>query len=179
MNSKQINDKLYESGSSDNYELTNNYNAHVLEQYKVYLTSAENISNRRQASNAFFVTVNTVLISLVGYLNLDGTNPAKLYWVVPLAGIAISFMWYRLIKSYKGLNSAKFKVIHEIEKSLPISPYNAEWEAVGRGDNSKLYLPFTHVEIFIPWVFLILHALVMIINTYKDVIAFIFDILGL
>jgi hypothetical protein len=40
-------------------------------------------------------------------------------------------MWYRLVRSYKDLNSAKFKVIHEIEKSLPISPYDAEWEAVG------------------------------------------------
>ena len=71
-------------------------------------------------------------------------------------------MWYRLVRSYRDLNSAKFTVIHEIEKKLPISPYDAEWEAVGRGSNSRLYLPFTHVEIFIPWVFLVLHFVVFL-----------------
>jgi hypothetical protein len=173
MNSDQINQKLYESGSIEGYDSTNNYNAHLLEQYKIYLTSAENISNRRQTANAFFVTVNTALVSLISYLNLGATNPTKLYWIVSIAGIAISFMWYRLIRSYKDLNSAKFKVVHEIEKGLPISPYDAEWEAVGRGENSKLYLPFTHIEIFIPWVFLILHVLVLAVSTYEDVMAFI------
>jgi hypothetical protein len=80
--------------------------------------------------------------------------------VVAIAGIAISYMWYRLVRSYKDLNTAKFKVIHEIESQLPIAPYDAEWEAVGRGKAPELYLPFTHVEIYVPWVFIILHAIV-------------------
>ena len=81
----------------------------------------------------------------------------QLRGIMHLAGIAISYMWYRLIRSYRDLNSAKFKVIHQIEKKLPLSPFDAEWEAVGRGENSSLYLPFTHIEIGIPWVFLVLH----------------------
>jgi len=60
------------------------------------------------------------------------------------------------------LNSGKFKVIHEIEKRLPLSPYDAEWEAIGRGKDSKLYLPFTRVETTVPWVFLVLHLLVIV-----------------
>lgn len=165
MNSEQINQKLYGNGAAMRYEPTHNYNSHLLEQYKLYLVSAENISNRRQTANAFFVTVNTTLISLISYLNLGATTPTKLYWVVSLAGIAISYMWYRLVRSYKDLNSAKFKVVHEIEKSLPICPYDAEWEAVGRGENSKLYLPFTHIEVYVPWIFLLLHTLVLLIST--------------
>jgi hypothetical protein len=169
MNSEQINQKLYESGAAQGYDSTSSYNAHLLEQYKIYLTSAENISNRRQTANAFFVTVNTALISLVSYLNLGAIAPTKLYWAVSLAGIAICFMWYRLVRSYKDLNSAKFKVIHEIEKSLPISPYDDEWEAVGRGEDSQLYLPFTHIEIYVPWVFLLLHSVVLALSTYPDI----------
>lgn len=76
-------------------------------------------------------------------------------------------MWYRLIRSYKDLNTAKFKVIHEIEQKLPCAPYDLEWEKVGRGKDSKLYLPFTHIEICVPWVFLALHVFVLIIIILK------------
>ena len=40
-----------------------------------------------------------------------------------------------------------------MEQHLPLAPYDAEWEAVGRGEDSKLYKPFTHVEMVIPWYF--------------------------
>lgn len=168
MSASELNNKLF-TGDAENYEASNNYNTHLLEQYKIYLTSAENISNRRQTANAFFVTINTVLISLISYLNLGVANSSKHYWVISIAGIAISYMWYRLVHSYKDLNSAKFKVIHEIEKKLPISPYDAEWEAVGRGNNPKLYLPFTHIEIYVPWVFILLHFSVLSLIMYPTV----------
>lgn len=166
MEAEQINNKLYASRNHQSYDANSSYNSHLLEQYKIYLTSAENISNRRQTANSFFVTVNTAIVSLVSYLNLGVANSSKLFWVVSVAGIAISYMWYRLVHSYKDLNSAKFKVIHEIEKSLPICPYDAEWEAVGRGENSELYLPFTHIEIYVPWVFLLLHSVVLAVSLY-------------
>lgn len=72
---------------------------------------------------------------------------------IPLVGI---------IRSYRDLNSAKFLVIHEMEKLRPLKPYDAEWESVGRGENSKLYLPFTHVEIVVPWIFIALHLVVLV-----------------
>jgi len=57
------------------------------------------------------------------------------------------------VPSYSDLNSDKFKVVHAIESTLPAAPYDAEWEALGRGEDKDLYLPFTHVEIWIPGVF--------------------------
>ena len=166
MNSEEVNRSLYASGNSSSYSSEDSYQNHLLEQYKLYLTSAENISNRRQTANAFFVTVNTALVSLIGYLNFGNEDSNSFYWLISIAGIAISYMWYRLVRSYKDLNSAKFKVVHEIEKSLPVSPYDAEWEAVGRGDDPKLYLPFTHIEIYVPWVFCALHVSVLVIILY-------------
>lgn len=50
-------------------------------------------------------------------------------WLLAIAGIALSVLWEALITSYRNLNTAKFAVIHKIEKRLPISPYEAEWEA--------------------------------------------------
>jgi hypothetical protein len=175
MTPSDLNNKLFVNSAED-YNSTNNYNVHLLEQYKIYLTSAENISNRRQTANAFFVTVNTAIISLISYLHLGVANSSRHYWVIAIVGIAISYMWYRLVHSYKDLNSAKFKVIHEIEKKLPISPYDAEWEAVGRGNNPKLYLPFTDIEIYVPWVFILLHLSVLSIIFWPRVAVWICNI---
>lgn len=132
---------------------------HRFEQYKLYVEMTDRISARRQTANSFFLTLNTALVALVSYLGL-GTSPKKWYWAVAVAGIVLSYMWYRLVRSYKDLNTAKFKIVHEIESKLPMAPYDAEWEAVGRGEMPKLYLPFTHVEMYVPWVFIALHGIV-------------------
>lgn len=138
------------------------YKSHLLEQYKLFVEMADRISARRQSANSFFLSVNTAIIVLVGYINFGGQFASSYYWLVSLAGIALCFMWYRLIRSYKDLNSAKFAVIHEMETELPVSPYDSEWEKVQRGTNKKLYLPFTHIEVYIPWVFLVIHGFVLI-----------------
>ncbi|KKL90219.1 hypothetical protein LCGC14_1906870 [marine sediment metagenome] len=138
------------------------YKPHLLEQYKLYVEMADRISARRQTANSFFLSVNTAIIALVGYINFGSKTKASFYWLVSLAGMLLCFIWYRLVRSYKDLNSAKFKVVNEIEKELPIAPYDREWEKVGRGKDPKLYLPFTHIEIFVPWVFFAIHVVVFL-----------------
>lgn len=138
------------------------YKSHLLEQYKLFVEMADRISARRQSTNSFFLSINTAIIALVGYINFGGQSGSSYYWLVSLAGMALCFMWYRLIRSYKDLNSAKFAVIHEMEAELPVSPYDSEWEKVQRGTNKKLYLPFTHIEVYIPWVFFVIHGFVLI-----------------
>jgi len=137
------------------------YQAHSLEIYKLYVQMADNISARRQSANSFFLAVNTAIIGIVGYV---GGPSGKWNWIISLAGLVLCYAWYRLIRSYKDINSGKFKVVHEIEKELPLSPYDAEWEALGRGKNSKLYLPFTHIEIWVPAIFGALHAIVLLLS---------------
>ena len=145
-------------------EYGSRYQDHYLDIYKIYVENADRISSRRQSANSFFLTINTVIVSFVGYVQLDKTQVfnAAFYWVVGVAGMVLCFLWYRLVKSYKDINTGKFKVIHEIEKRLPIAPYDAEWEALGRGKNPKLYLPFTRIELGVPLVFFILHAFVFL-----------------
>ena len=70
------------------------------------------------------------------------------------------------MRSYKDLNTGKFKIIHEIENKLPLALFDAEWTALGRGKNSKLYLPFTHIEIWIPRIFVILYVVLLILNLW-------------
>lgn len=137
------------------------YSEHYMEIYKSYVATAEAISTRRQNANAFFLTVNTAIVAVLGYSNpCFQQTVGHLIWAISLCGMLISYTWYRLIRSYKGLNSAKFKVIHLIENKLPLAAFDAEWEAVGRGRDRKKYLPFTHVEWIVPWVFLALHVII-------------------
>lgn len=138
------------------------YSDHVLEQYKLYLEMADRISARRQTANTFFVSLNTVLITLGGYARTATSTDDFFYSVISCSGMVVCYIWYRLIKSYKNINSAKFKVIHEIEKELPLKVYDAEWEAVGRGKDKKLYQPFTHMELKVPWVFFAIHSLILL-----------------
>lgn len=160
-----IKDTLYSPEMCEQYESADKYRDHLLEQYKAYTESAQKNSDRRNTANVYFLTINTALITILGYLQVKQAANVEIaaHVLIALAGIVISYMWYRLIRSYKDLNTAKFKVIHEIEKQLPIRPFDAEWEAVGRGENPKLYLPFTHIELRIPWVFFFLHSAALFI----------------
>ncbi len=141
------------------------YRDHAWEIYKLYVEMADKISERRQSANSFFLTLNSAIVALVGYVNLSqDTVPgtSSFFWLVAVSGMVLCYLWYRLIRSYKDINSGKFKVIHVIEKQLPLRPYDAEWTALGKGEDSKLYLPFTHIEIYVPWVFFIVHLFVLI-----------------
>ena len=140
------------------------YKPNLLEQYKLYVEMADRISARRQAANSFFLGINTALLGALGFLFKSGGSEPSLGFVILLStlGIVLDYAWYRLIRSYKDINTAKFKVIHALESKLPASPYDAEWAALGEGSNPKLYLPFTRIEIRIPWIFMSLYSFLII-----------------
>lgn len=140
------------------------YPDHFLEQYKVYLASAEAISDRRQKANEFFLAVNTALVTILGFFIADAEAAKPVAILIPssLSGIAMCYLWYRLVVSYKGLNGAKFKVIHAIEQRLPLGLYDSEWEMLGRGEDKKLYWPFTHIEMLVPWCFMAVYLVLLL-----------------
>ena len=141
------------------------YRDHVFEMYKLYVEMADKVSERRQSANSFFLTINSAIVALVGYVHLSQDvvpGITSFFWLVAAAGMVLCFLWYRLIRSYKDINSGKFKVIHAIEQQLPLHLYDAEWIALGEGKDPKLYLPFTHIEIYVPWVFLLIHLFVLV-----------------
>lgn len=138
------------------------YREHALEIYKTYLEMADRISERREKANSFFLAVNTALVALLAKDAFSSAAVAHrtLEVLVPLAAMVLCYLWHRIVRSYRDLNSAKFKVVHEIENQLPLRPYDAEWESVERGKNPALYLPFTHVESLVPWLFMTMHAVI-------------------
>jgi hypothetical protein len=59
--------------------------------------------------------------------------------VLAVAGVILCAAWRSLITSFGQLNRGKFQVINTIELYLKAAIYAAEWEALGRGENPKIY----------------------------------------
>jgi hypothetical protein len=138
------------------------YRSHILEQYKLYVLMADEISKRRNGANAFFFSINTATISFLGLMKAQ--HNLGLLWstVIGLAGVTLSLAWQRTIQSYRDLNTAKFTIVHEIEALLPLRPYDAEWSLVGRGVNDAKYKPVSHIEANVPWIFFGFYIVIII-----------------
>ena len=117
---------------------------------------ADRISSRRNLANTFFLTLHSLILGSIGFgYEKVSALSSKYFLIFPLVAIlALCYTWWRLVKSYRQLNTAKYLVIGEMEKRLQSRPYySAEWRALGEGKDSKLYVPLTHVENWIPIVF--------------------------
>lgn len=134
-----------------------------LEQYKIYLDYLDKLADRRQSANSFFLTLNTGLCAALAFLFTKDAAPEirQLYIVIPIAGILLALFWHRVVTSYRQLSAGKFAVIHEMESHLPIAPYRTEWDFLGSGKDSTKYLPLTHVEIWVPRLFVIMYIAIL------------------
>ncbi len=131
----------------------------LLEQYKIYVEMADRISARRALSNAFFLTLNTGLLTGIGVVWRQVEPKSLLIFVLLIAGVIQASTWFWMIRSYRQLNTAKYVVIGVMEERLPASPYwLAEWQALGEGKNRALYWPLTQVEQVLPAIFVVLYV---------------------
>lgn len=155
-------DKLFINSEK---EYGNDYKNHFLEQYKMYLESIEKTSDRRQSANNYFLTANTVLVSILA-LSFQTDFLKNIFWFklfVAIIGILFCIVFWFLIRAYKQLNTGKFNVLHKIESKLPLSLYEYEWEVLGKGKDKNKYYPFSHIELLIPWVFGIVYFVLVLI----------------
>ena len=139
--------------TEEDYE--GSFKADLLEQYKLYVQSAENVSARRVASSRYLLTLNAALVALYSF---QYAGFGQSYWalVVPVVGIPVSLLWFLIIKSHADLNRVKFDVIHEFERHLPAAMYRYEWQLAEDG-KGKSYRAVTAIEKWIPILFAILH----------------------
>ena len=134
------------SGDAERYQTA------ILEQYKMYVEMADRISARRSVANSFFLTLNTVILTLIGALWRSGPHAAVDLLVLPLVGLlGLCLVWFWLVRSYRQLTWGKLAVIGALERRLPASPYwGAEWEALGKGGDKASYWPLSRLEQWIP-----------------------------
>ncbi|MGB2842620.1 MAG: hypothetical protein WBC40_09135 [Halobacteriota archaeon] len=145
------------------------FQEHLLEQYKLYVEMADRISARRAQSNRFYISLLSALLALLSILinrNLWNNIQNAIFLAVAILGLALCFLWYVNINSYRQLNSGKFKVIHELEQHLPFKCYDREWQILGEGEERKKYLQLTHVEQFVPFVLAVPYLLLFVYSIY-------------
>lgn len=145
---------------NDNIE---NYDI-LLEQYKLYINSVEKNSDRRISVNKLYLTINIWLLSFLWAVIQYWDNkllPISLL-IISIVWIISSIIFWYLINSYKQLNSWKFKVIHEIEKKLPLNLYSYEWDILWKWENKWLYYPFSHIEKSMPIIFGVIYSIIFL-----------------
>lgn len=149
---------------------------HLLEEYKLYVQMADNISERRDRSNAFYLTLLSgllVIVSAIGTIwGADSVTASLMVGIIGVVGILLCVVWFFNIRSYRQLNRGKFKVIHLIEQQLPLACYDEEWEMLGRGEDRRKYWPFTHVEKWVPVIMAVPYFLLIICCFLKIVLLF-------
>jgi len=134
---------------------TNNY----FELYKLMLLSSENLIQRRQRTNAFFITVIGSLLAIAGLFVKNGAISGDSLLIIfgfSAVGLLLCNSWWNLIDNYGKLNKAKYDVILRLEKELGALIYTAEWVALGKGMRPRKYKSFTSTEKNVPIYFGIL-----------------------
>ncbi len=105
----------------------------VLDLYKLAVEMADRVSARRGGANSFFVSVQTAIVAALGFLTTRKPEPPTLVLIALCAvGLLSTGVWYLLLRSYRDLNTAKFDVILEIEKGLPVKVFTDEWKTLQR-----------------------------------------------
>jgi hypothetical protein len=136
--------------------------------YKIMVQSSESLVGRRQGVNTFFLTMNGALLTASGLVvqSSGGSGLGVLgVAVLAVAGAILCRAWSSLITSFGQLNRGKFQVINTIERHLKAAIYAAEWEALGRGEDPRVYRAFTSREIWVPNALLTLHVVTAIAAT--------------
>ena len=129
----------------------------LLEQYKLISESADKITDKRQSTNNFYLGVNSFILAVASYLAVSKVNTVSI--LISVSGLLVSVVWLKNINSFKQLNSAKFKVIHELEEYLPARVYQKEDEYLQKG-----YYKLTAVEKWIPIIFGVLYVIIILIS---------------
>lgn len=140
--------------------------AEVLELYKLAVEMADRVSARRGTANAFFLSVQTTFIALISFgIPKLSESPWWVSLAVVLAGITLSATWWMQLRSYRDLNTAKFKVINRLEERLPVKIFADEWEEL-KSDPipawRKRYAELGTSERTVPLVFIAAHLILFV-----------------
>lgn len=148
------------------------FKQHLLEQYKLYVEMADRISTRRVQTNRFYISLLSGLLALLSIVvgrNIFSDFQTIAFMAVAILGLVLCALWNVNIRSYRQLNSGKFKVIHEMEQHLPFPCYDKEWEILGEGTEGKTYLQLTRVEQYVPFVLAVPYLLLLIHSLFMCV----------
>ena len=146
--------------------------ATLMEQYKIFVQSSEDLVKRKQSVNSFYVTLNSVLLGAIVSILCAVNDLPVLFGIIKVSflisvftaiiGFVICFSWLSLLNSYADLNSSKMKIISSLERDLAVNLYETEWEVMTQKVGKRKYRSFSKKEKTVAILFGVLYALIMV-----------------
>jgi len=128
-------------------------NGEIIEIYKLHAEFVDRVSQRREGANRLYAGLLTSLVVILGAMfRLAPSNELNclVFLVGGIIGAILSVSWYIVIRSYRQLNTGKFKALHELEKQLSYPFFTREWELLKSGRDYRRYWKLTVVETILP-----------------------------
>ena len=132
---------------------------HLLEQYKLMVQMADKVSERRAKTNQLYLGLITLMItisSFIGEIFTSQQNASLLISLIGFLGIVICVLWALQVRTYRRLNTSKYKVIQTMEERLPYPAFQEEWKNLQQvGKDDKRYITFTKLESIVPYLLIL------------------------
>ncbi len=150
----------------------------IMEQYKMFVQTSEDLVGRKQAVNTFYVTLNSILlggiVSVFCALPDFLTGHSYLIYLLTVflsaIGVTVCLSWITLLHSYSDLNSSKMAIISCIEEHLALKLFDTEWAILTRTIGNKKYKSFTVKEVAIAWIFFTLYIILAVASVLAWII---------
>lgn len=140
----------------------------LLEQYKIYCDTAENLASRRQNVNSFYISAHAALLTIGATVfalesSDDLTNKLIVIAILSVPGIMLSISWVRMIQSYFIQTQSKRTIISIIEKKLAACMHESEWDAIKTSKRPKRHDFAAKDEKRVAWIFFASYAVIMLL----------------
>ena len=153
--SAYLNQKLFQSGVEDNNLL--------VEQYKILLSTSESLIERRQKLTTTYLSIFSVMLPVLSaMLTFEQAFLQLGAFFVSCICIILCLSWRGTIISYGKSNRAKFAILEEMEKQLPVAMFASEWLVLKR--ITTRYKSFTNRETTIPVIFIAIYTIFAVLS---------------
>lgn len=139
----------------------------LIEIYRLHTEMADRVSQRREGANRLFVILLTGLMAVgVALITTNSSTEPKIvvFLLLGSIGLFVSASWYVIIRSYRQLNTGKFKTLQQLEKSLIYPFFTREWELLKEGREYRTYWKLTIAETSLPILFFVLSILFIVLG---------------
>lgn len=142
----------------------------LLELYKLHAELADRVSQRREGANRLYVSLLVGLVVFVAALlrfGTDGVSADTVLICTGVLGMLLSASWYIVIRSYRQLNTGKFRALQELESHLAYPFFTKEWELLKQGKEWREYWKLTVVETGLPLIFFALSFCLVVVSCFR------------
>lgn len=130
------------------------------QEYKFFAESTQYLSERRQAATQTYLSVNTAIIAVIGFIIKEsghsGWGLISACLALVAAGVVACAIWYKIIKQYKDLIGWRYDQLMAMEKLMPDchQMYTNEWHQFFEPRMKIEKFGFSRLEIWLPRLFL-------------------------